>query len=266
MKGGWLFLMVLSLQISFVKANDKKDTLRMQNTWQDSLPAMYYTSISDTLFYSQIIVDTNQLIMDTSHLVKIDSHAILYSSKYTYRIMLPTLRSNSALASSHWQDYIGYHKRLKMYVVNEWYITGDALGIGSLSLFDIRHGYIYPLSSAYDGACSVPVLSPNGKYMFTYDYCPDCPDEESYVSIYQINKRGISKIILKGAVQFPGEESQADDAAEINEIHWGKDGNIYIRARKFTILDAEAPADRFAGYICCAYYRIDLKQKSKPTE
>lgn len=261
-----IWCIVLFQLISVAKARNDKDTLRIQNTWQDSIPALQYTLISDTLFYQQIVVDTMQVKFDTSHLTKIDSHAILYSSKYAYRIMLPTIRSNSSLLSSHWQDYIGYHKGLKMYLIDDWYITGDALGIGSLSLYDLQNGSIYPLSSAYDGTCSAPVLSPNRKYMFTYDYCPDCPGEESFVSIYKFDKRATCKIKLKGWVRLPGEESQADDAAEINEIHWGKDGNIYIRARKFTVLDADAPADRFAGYICCAYYRIDIKQKSKPTE
>lgn len=240
--------------------------MRIQAVWRDSLPVFTYTQISDTIFYKQIIVDSTQLAVDTSHFYKLDSHAILFSRRYTTKLLLATEHSNSALTNSHWQELIGYHRSLKMYAISDWYITGDALGIGSLAMYDMRTGNIYPLPSSYDGACNVPVLSPNKKYMFTYDYCPDCPDEESVVNIYQVKRHAKNKIVLIGSTTLPGsEDSQLTDAAEINAIYWGRDGNIYIRARKFTVLEAENER-AFAGYICCAFYRIDLKQNSKPTK
>jgi hypothetical protein len=103
--------------------------------------------------------------------------------------------------------------------------------------------------------------------MLVYDYCPDCPDEESYVHISSIKKKGCNtRIAPVASVHIPGLEEQWNDASEINAINWGKDGNIYIRARKYTYIQAERREDDIVGYICCAYYRIDLKQKSKPTE
>ncbi|MEY2899412.1 MAG: hypothetical protein RL138_1465 [Bacteroidota bacterium] len=248
-------------------AHSKQDTLRVPNFWADSLLNYSYTFISDTVFYQQIVVDRYQSSVDSSRVQWIDSHAVLSSRKYKAVLNLATARNNSSTINSKWQDYFGYQNRMKMHIVYEGSVSSEYLGFGALSLYDLQNGYQYPLAGSYDGACSVPVVSPNGHYFFCYDYCPDCPDEESTVYLYKLNiSRKASRIKCMAMIHFPGEEEQLNDSAEINEIFWGKDGNIYVKARKYMYVQAEHREDDLVGYICCAYYRIDIKQKSKPTE
>lgn len=258
-------LLIASSTLLF--AHSTQDTLRVPNFGVDSVLNYTYTFISDTVFYRQIIVDSNQLLIDSTRVQWIDSHAVLSSRKYKAVLSLATARNNCSTINSKWQDYFGYQKRMKMHIVYDGSVSSEYLGFGALSLYDLQNGYQYPLAGSYDGACSVPVVSPNGHYFFCYDYCPDCPDEESTVYLYQLNNsRKASRIKCMAMIHFPGEEEQANDNAEIYQIYWGKDGNIYVKARKYMYVQAEHREDDLVGYICCAYYRIDIKQKSKPTE
>jgi len=100
-----------------------------------------------------------------------------------------------------WAEYNGWMDALQLHIVTS--IDGKN-EIGTLQLIDDGSGKVFYLESGWDGPCSPPLLSPDGKTLVTYANS-NYETDQSLVMLHHIRRRGKHyRIELIHAETLPG--------------------------------------------------------------
>jgi hypothetical protein len=119
-------------------------------------------------------------------------------------------------------NYMGYYPRLDLYAITHNYV-GDNIDFGDMILLDKETGYTYFLISlAGDWNVSIPIPSPDKKYLLYYQD-EGYSDDKSCIAVLKTNSKSNPEKYLEAFRKYDSEKFLVEKAG------WDAENNIYVK-------------------------------------
>ncbi len=185
-----------------------------------------FFEISKTQFIKYKKNYHNKLTVDSSRIELKDTLFFIKTAKSKLPFNIEYNQSYGNRRGFSWFGYKGYVDELKVYVLENWWETGE-FTLGESFLIDSSSNIKYTLNSLLDGPNNPPVISPNDKFLISFSNDGTSPEGFCRFNVIKITK-------TNNSLKYEGYINHEADGWYISEIVWINDSSFALKTNSMT--------------------------------